>query len=135
MHKLLILFLISTPAMAQRMAQVPIIVNGSMATSSASIGVDVGQASIASVQVVYSGSPSGSMSIQVSNDSVAYGPASNPSANVVNWTSADVATQSITSTGSVLFNPLWPGYRWMRLLYTRSSGTGVMNATLVYKGN
>lgn len=122
-------------ANALRYSTSPIITAGSMGASTNSIGIDLNQILNCSIQAVWTGTPTGTLKIQVSNDNVPYGTSSNPSANVVNWTDYTGSSQSLSgSAGNFVWNMLDSGYRWIRLVYTRSSGTGTINAAIVGKG-
>ena len=80
---------------------------------------------IYSIQVVFTGTPTGSFKLQASADpaaqSVAYlGKNSLPT----NWTDEPTAssTKTVSAAGSVMWNISWPGYNWVRVVYTDTSG-------------
>lgn len=121
---------------------VPIVVNGDMSQATInSIGLDIGQVYVSAIQAVFTGSPVGTLKLQVSCDNVApvqwsSGSAivSNPAANVVNWTDYTGSSQTISAAGNFawLINPV--GFRWIRLVYTKTSGSGNLNVTFNGKG-
>lgn len=106
-----------------------------MGASINSIGVDLQQLNLNSIQAVFTGSPVGTLSIQVSNDNVAVAAGANPAANVVNWSDYTGSSSAVSGAGNLTYNLTFAGYRWVRLVYTRSSGTGTLNATFTGKGN
>lgn len=114
--------------------------NQSMGATFASNGVDTGQIVLLSIQAVWTGSPVGSFKLQISNDDVpvAVEPnkpyAQNPSSNVVNWTDYTGSTTAVSGAGDFMWNILESGYRWIRVVYTRTSGTGTCNITCRVKG-
>ena len=91
-----------------------------------------------SIQANWTGIPTGTFKIQISNDIVDENTARNqdPASNVVNWSDY---TGSDTQVVGVAGNWLWMdknvGYRWIRLVYTRISGSGFMTAIFNGKGN
>lgn len=108
----------------------------SMGSTVSSIGIDLNQLALGSIQAVWTGTPAGNFTIQVSNDIVQTNPTgTDPAANVVNWTTYSGSTQA---AGGAAGDFMWVlsdiGYRWVRLTYTRSSSTGTLNATFCGKG-
>lgn len=123
---------------------VPIYINQSMTTSSKSIGIDINQEFAWSIQAEWTGAPVGTLTIEVSNDIVPVAPATpsngnpvgpNPAANVVNWSTytGSAVVVSGTSGNWMYISQLGP-YRWVRLSYTATSGTGTLNAVMFGKG-
>jgi len=106
----------------------------SMGASFNSLGAYVGEVDLISIQAVWSGggSPTGDFIVEVSNDDVAI-TTPDQAGNVVNWTTYLGSTISITTDGSMVYNIANLGYKWARLKYTRTSGTGTFNANLVVK--
>jgi hypothetical protein len=76
-----------------------------------------------SLQLVWSGTPTGSFSIQVSNDGVTWTPVTLSSSPVAAG-AADSAVIAMSSLGSAA----------LRVVYTNASGTGVLNITASRKG-
>lgn len=120
---------------------VPVITNASMTTTTHSIGIEINQAFAFSIQAVWTGAPVGNFTIEVSNDIVPLaaitgnpvGP--DPAANVVNWSTY---TGSSVPAGGAPGNWTWISqlgpYKWVRLAYTSTSGTGTLNASFFSKG-
>jgi hypothetical protein len=75
-----------------------------------------------SIQAVFTGSsPTGDFKLQGSND------VTMTAASVTNWSDLGTA-QSVTASGDILFE-VEKKCKWVRLVYTRTSGTGTCNAT------
>ncbi len=100
----------------------------------ASIGVPMSQMKNFCIQAVFTGSPSGTFKIQVSNDIAIPGDA-NPGANVVNWTDYTGSSQTISAAGNIAWGASNCAFQWVRLFYTKSSGTGSVTATINLKEN
>lgn len=131
---LILLLLIPTMAYALRFVGAPIITAGSMGASLNSIGVNLDQLELTAIQAVWTGSPVGVLKIQVSSQQVPVAPGADPAANVSNWTDYTGSPYAISAAGDTMYNMSLVGYRWVRLVYTRTSGTGTMNATFSGKG-
>ncbi len=68
-----------------------------------------------SIQLVFSGTaPTGTFSLQYSNDDV----------DPTNWTDDSDSEQDITAGGNLMWNVENAGYKWVRVKYARTSGTG-----------
>lgn len=102
---------------------------GDMSGSIASIGIDLQGVDSYAIQAVYTGSPVGTLKLQLSTDAVAPGPDSNVALNVVNWSDYTGSSLAISAAGDVMYKIDKGGERWVRLIYTRSSGSGTLNAT------
>lgn len=122
---------------------VPIATNLAMPASGTinTIGIEVNQLYDLSIQAVWTGAPVGTFTIQVSNDIVPLTPSTSnpvgpdPAANVVNWSTY---TGSAVVTSGTPGNWMWitqlAPYKWVRLSYTATSGTGTLNANFFAKG-
>lgn len=131
-----------------RFGSAPMVVNGSMSGSITSHGIDLQQDWIYSIQAIWNNTGTevsagaGSLNLQISNDNVPIvlsGPSNgtDPAVNVVNWTNYSGSFSSVSATAgtsSFMWNVLYPGYHWVRAVYTASSGTGVMNINFFGKG-
>lgn len=120
---------------------VPVFTNQTMTGTINSIGCEINQEFSWSIQAEWTGAPVGAFTIQVSNDNAPLAASTSnpvgpdPAANVVNWS---------TYTGSAVVTTGAPGnwtwiaqlapYKWVRLSYTATSGTGTVNANLFGKG-
>lgn len=102
-------------------APVKIISSGDMSTATVtSTTVDVGRTSQYSVQGVYTGSPNGSLQINVSNDY--------PCGGATNWTLAPTtAAVAIAAAGNTMWNVTYGNYNCLQVVYTKTSGTGTLN--------
>lgn len=86
------------------------------------------------LQLNWTGTPVGTFSVQVSNDH-----AENPLGNVTvagNWTTLTLSA-SVTAAGSAdtaFIDINQSGAYFLRVVYTRTSGTGTLNCYLTAKG-
>jgi hypothetical protein len=115
--------------------------NQSMASSSKSIGIDINQEFAWSIQAEWTGAPVGTLTIEVSNDIVPVAPSAtnpvgpDPAANVVNWSTYTGSAVVLSGTnGNWMYISQLGPYRWVRLSYTATSGTGTLNAVMFGKG-
>ena len=87
------------------------------------------------IQVVFTGSPVGSLKLQASCDQ-----GSNPinasaiGAGITNWNDIAGTTVAISSAGLTLYNMDAQYYKWVRIVYTPDSGTGTVSARINSKG-
>lgn len=87
-----------------------------------------------SIQAVWTGTPTGTIKVQVSND-VGPTPEYNPNGTITTWTDVTGSSQSIAgAAGNFWWNLNDIGARWARLVYTRTSGTGTLDARQNIKG-
>ncbi len=116
-----------------RFAPVPLLTNGDMSASLASNGENVNQIFMYSIQAVFTGAPVGSFKLQLSNDNVPMGiNGQDPAINVVNWVDYTGSDAAITAAGNFMWIISDGGYQWVRVVYTRTSGTGTCN--ILYNG-
>jgi hypothetical protein len=130
------LLTLSRVSYAAQYVQSSILMSCSMASTCTSIGVDLNQMNLASIEAVFTGSPVGTLGLQISSDDVPLcntGSANcvtyNPAGNVVNWVTYTGSSEAVTSSGNFLWNLNLAGYRWIRLVYIPTSGTGSLSAT------
>lgn len=127
---LVLLFFIPSLSFGLRFTSSQIVTSGDMSTTEVdSIPVDMNQILNASIQAVYTGSPVGTLKLQFS-DSLTL-PCNSSS---IVWNDYTGSSQSITVAGRFAYNLLDAGYRCLRLVYVRTSGTGTLNATFSGKG-
>jgi hypothetical protein len=100
---------------------------GSMGADITSDAVLIDQLYGFSLQSIYTGSPVGDLIFQVSNDDVTI-----PS-QVVNWNNLASAV-AIAAVGTNLQNFIGTNYKWLRVFFDRTSGTGSLTVTLCGKG-
>lgn len=75
----------------------------------------------ASIQAVWTGSPTGNLSIQISNDNI-------------NWSTYTGSSTAVSGAGNFMWNLLTTPYPWVRVIYTASGGTGSLNISVNGKG-
>lgn len=107
-------------------------VNGDMSGSLTSPAYSVYQIYGWSAQFVFTGSPVGSLKVQVSNDP--YVNAQNVVQVPTNWTDLANSATAIAAAGDITYNVNLSFYNWIRFIYTFSSGTGSINGRLNIKG-
>ena|SRR3984957_17916264 len=87
------------------------------------------------IQAVLTGTPVGTLSLQGSCD---FGAPNNPQAGgnnqVVNWTDISGSASPVTGAGTASWNYQGAFYKWIRLIYTSSSGTGTITVRSNSKG-
>lgn len=93
----------------------------SMAATINSDGIDLQGMRHYSFHAVYTGSPNGTLKLQVSNDKV-----SQPSL-VSNWSDYTGSSTTIAAAGNTFYKVERDGERWARLVFTFSSGTGSLS--------
>lgn len=87
-----------------------------LSTDVESEGIFVERCTEYSIQLVFTGTPVGEFKLQGSLDG------GTPS----NWTDITGSEESVTEAGDILWNAQGVGYRWVRLVYTSTSGTGTL---------
>ena len=96
----------------------------------------IGHAALASVQLVLTGAPVGVIKVQASCDVGSPNSSSEAqqSANVSNWSDTGLSV-AVSAAGTFFINIVDPGYYWIRVVYTATSGTGtISSARLNVKG-
>lgn len=83
------------------------------------------------VQVVFTGTPTGTFKLQCSMDPAAAAQGYNQAAvyDPVNWTDIPESEYAVTAAGNEVWNVQDIGYNWFRLVYTDTSG-GTSTAVL-----
>ena len=117
--------------------EVPLVFTNTSMTGTTTISSSamfVGDTSLYSIQAVWTGTPAGTMKLQASNDptpaigTIPY--------TVSNW--SDITYSFLTLTGSA-GNYLWSvdncAYKFVRITYTNTSGSGSLAAIMVRKGS
>ena len=100
-------------------------VSGDMSTLIPSLYKNIDEGVTFSVQASFTGSPVGVVELEASNDVVA-----SSAQNPTNWTIIPKTVTNITEAGTYMVNYDLPGFTWIRLVYTPTSGTGTMYANL-----
>lgn len=80
------------------------------------------------LQCTFTGNAVGSVIVQGSCDPTDF----NLTSRIVNWST--VVTLALGAPGSILYNVDASFYRWVRILYQRTSGSGSITANLNAKG-
>lgn len=101
--------------------------------------IDLRHLSYYSIQLVTTGAPVGTYKLQVSNDNPDHtgnkypGQTASTTA-ITNWTDVDGSSVSISAAGSTVWNASAAGYLWVRVVWTKTSGTGNVNGRFNGKG-
>ena len=110
-----------------------ILLNGvSLGASTESAPMNLYKVQGYAIQVTWTGSPDGTFKLQGSCQKGT----NQVGAGVTRWDDISGASQATGgAAGSVLFNSTsTPGYNWVKLVYTRTSGTGTATAEYSAKG-
>jgi hypothetical protein len=89
------------------------------------------------IQLVFTGTPDGTLTLQASNDK---GLEDKPQGGwdargVTHWTTILGSDQAIAAAGNHMWDVQNCGYRWVRVVYTRNASTGSLtSATMNVKG-
>lgn len=119
-----------------KFAPVLLLSAGSMASTIHSNGQELSDMIVGAIQAEWSGSPIGIISLQVSNDNVPISPTigGDPAANVVNWSDYTNSATAVSGAGNFMWNMTLMGFKWARVIYTRTSGTGSLTVEFMGKG-
>lgn len=116
-----------------RFAPVVLASGTSLGADMQSKGEDLNQIIMFSVQAVFTGTPVGTLKLQISDDIVNQAPqGSDPAANVQNWSDYSGSEVAVSAAGNWTWIVSDASYRWMRVVYVRTSGTG--SVTITYSG-
>ena len=99
------------------------ITDASMGASFNSEALRLLRASEFSIQLVFTGSPVGTLKLQSSSDTTSLG------GEVVNWDDIPDSSQGITEAGSHSWK-VEERHKWVRVSYQRESGTGLCQGTI-----
>jgi hypothetical protein len=86
-----------------------------------------------SIQLVFTGSPVGTFSLQCSDDP-GVGPSVNlppSSEGVIHWTDIADSAQAISAAGNHSYNFQNAGFTWVRLVWTAISGSGSLTSARI----
>jgi len=87
-----------------------------------------------SVQCFFTGTPTGSFKLQMSDDHSYTGQPSTSSglnAPPTHWTDITPTILTVSASGDIGYDYSWPGLGWVRLVYTDTSG-GTSTATITF---
>lgn len=111
-----------------------IFTNVAMTANRFSTAVNADQYGLVDIQAVWTGSPVGTLFIQTSNDVGTTNPDGSVG-NINNWTTYTGSTQAAGGSAGDFAWHIWAtGFKWVRLAYTFTSGTGTLNARVNQKG-
>ncbi len=90
----------------------------------------LGHVSQYSIQLVFTGTPSGTFKLQCSNDAGHPNAQSKveQSADVINWTDIAGSSQVISAAGDLTYNAENVGYNWVKVVWTRTASTGTLTS-------
>lgn len=106
------------------MREVPfhIVIDASMAASVTSVAQDLSFYLVFSFQAIYTGSPVGALTLEASND------------GGTTWTTIADSSSAVSGASNTMWTVENVGYKAVRLVYTRTSGTGTLNVWYFGKG-
>lgn len=111
----------------------PIIVAHSLAATFKSAAIYLEQDMVVSIQAIWSGAPVGNFSLQTScNPAQPLEGANIPESDWTDYTGSSTAAGG--AAGNVTWRVATLGDRWMRVVYTFTSGTGSVDARFNAKG-
>lgn len=114
-----------------RQANQVCVTNGAMVADVTSTAILMEQELFITIQAVWTGTPVGDFTLQISNDvgTDQFG------AGVTHWTTYTGSTQAAGgASGDFVWNVDNYPAKWIRLKYTHSSSTGTLNARFNVKG-
>lgn len=100
----------------------PLVVNQSMGANYTSPAFKLDQVMMFSIEATWTGTPTGNISLQASNDGVNY------------YQISGTSQATGGAAGGFLWNVSNAGYLYVQLYYAFTSGTGTLNATGTSKG-
>ena len=114
---------------------VEIVTNAVMNTTINSAPYNVQQSYGYAIQADFTGTPTGTFTLQASNDpATSYMPGNASNTNpVTNWSVITNSSYAVTAAGNYMWNVYDVMYNWVRLVYTDTSGgtsTAVLNANI-----
>jgi len=101
-----------------------IVTNGDMTTTITSTAVEVDESITINVQATWTGSPVGTIELQVSN---------NPT--LLGYTTINASVSAVSGPGTYSVNYERIGFSYVQLVYIPTSGSGTLNAVLNAKRN
>lgn len=107
--------------------------NGNMSGSLTSVAYPISSVVGWAAQFVYTGSPNGTLKVQISCDADA--PLNSTTASrPTNWSDLGGSSVTIAAAGDNAYNVDLSYYNWIRFVYTASSGSGTINGRANLKG-
>jgi Flp pilus assembly protein TadG len=104
-----------------------------LATDAESPAIYLGDVYMCAIQIIFTGSPTGTFSLQASCDPGNSNATteSQRSASVVNWTDVTGSNQAVTSDGNHMWRLDVVAYRWVKVKYESTSGTGSLTSVRI----
>lgn len=88
-----------------------------------------------SFQAVLTGAPAGTLKLQMSNDvGTITSAADHTGLGITNWTDVTGSSFTVAAAGNWGWDYTVPGFRWVRLVWIPTSGTGAISVTFQAKG-
>ncbi len=109
-----------------------LVTDGDMSGSITSRAQQLTEMAMACIQAVFTGTPNGTFKLQVSTTHKEDNQGNILTAGT--WTDYTGSSQAIVAAGDFAWNLSTTPYPYVRLVYTRSSGTGTLNVTINGKG-
>lgn len=81
-----------------------------------------------SIQLFFTGSPTGTFKLQCSNDPGTPNSSNQQAVGVVNWTDVAGSSQGVVAGGDITWNVQNAGYNFVRVVYTSAGGTGTVTS-------
>lgn len=104
-----------------RVFEYQLLSGGDMSGNITSNAQQLNQMALSAIQAYWTGSPVGTLKLQISNDNA-------------NWTDYTGSSTSVSGAGNFVWNLVYAGFPWVRVVYTFSSGTGSLSVTVNGKG-
>lgn len=83
-----------------------------------------------SIQIVFTGTPTGTFKLQGSSDNIIVGiPSLIATQSPIHWTDLVNSSESVSAAGSLIWDVPNPGYNYVRVIYTDGS-SGVSTAVI-----
>jgi len=108
--------------MSETIYNIPIVTNGDMSGNITSSAIDLSKTDGYSVDAQWTGSPVGTLKLQVSRDGI----------NFYDYPSSSISTSGISSA---FWEITTVNYSKVQLVYTASTGSGTLNAGILGKGD
>lgn len=105
-------------------------IDSDLSTNQVSEPVWLGHIANYSIQIFFSGTPGGNFKLQMSND---FGNVQAPveadrDFKIDNWTDIADSALTVSAAGDVAWNYRDAGYRWVRVVWTQTSGSGTITS-------
>lgn len=111
---------------------IPLVVDGDMSASITSKVINTQFLNEAYIQLVFTGTPTGTFTVETSGDYVPDDEFRTSPPNAGNWDALDLGTTLSASgaAGTISVDITLSAVPYLRVVYTRASGTGTLNAKI-----